>query len=374
MATEPQKTAPQDLVEGARKAAILMVLLGEETSSRILQHFDEREILAIGREVAGLGEIDPEMASKVLREYRERILTNREKREGGPEAARRMLSKSLSPDRAAALEGVLGSSGARGAPDRPAGGMTFDPGALAGGDAGDSAAAWPESDAAEQVPFGALAGVKDQDLAGTLEIEHPQTAALVLMHLEPGRAAAVLSAMHEEAQAGITSRLARLSAFSSEVTREVSEALAVSFAAEKSEGVEERDGIGAAAEILKHMDRARSRTILTRLDSADAESAEKLRSRVYTFEMLLLLADRGIQEILKGVDSKQLGLALKGTTPEVAEKFFKNMSTRAAEMVKDEMEFLGVAKVKDVELAQKEILDKALRLEEEGVISFEVAG
>src|SRR5262249_40403184 len=149
---------------------------------------------------------------------------------------------------------------------------------------------------------------------------------------------------------------------------EVAQALAVRFEEDEEEGIEERDGLGAAAEILKAMDRARSRAILSRLDSADAESAEKLRTRVYTFEMLLLLSDRGIQEILKGIDSKQLGLALKGTVPEVSEKFFKNMSTRAAEMVKDEMEFLGAAKVKDVEAAQKEILDKALKLEEEGVI------
>ena len=349
MAGEPNDRASQR-IDGARKAAILMVLLGEETSSRILQHFEEPEIVEIGREVARLGEIDPELASKILREYRERILASREAREGGPEAARRILSKTLPPDRQSAVEEALHDAPRPGSAQGYRGAEASSPG---------------------EVPFHALESVADRDLAQTLEIEHPQTAALVLLHLEPARGAAVLASMSEDSQAGIASRLARLSAVSSEVTREVSEALAVRFEESKSSGVEERDGAGAAAEILKRMDRARSRTILSRLESVDAESAEKLRARVYTFELLLLLADRGIQEILKGVDSKQLALALKGTTPEVVEKFFKNMSTRAAEMVKDEMEFLGVAKVKDVEQAQKEILEKALKLEEEGVVSFE---
>ena len=178
--------------------------------------------------------------------------------------------------------------------------------------------------------------------------------------------------MNEETQAGVTARLARLCTIPSDVTSEVSEALAARFVSVAEESVEERDGVGAAAEMLKRMDRAKSRAILAKLETVDAEYAEKLRSRVYTFEMLLTLADRGIQEILKGIDTKQLGLALKGSEAEVGEKFFKNMSTRAAEMVKDEMEFLGVPKVKDVEAAQKEIMDKALRLEEEGVITFEV--
>ena len=341
------RTATKDDPDGPRKAAVLMVLLGEETSSRIMQHFDESEIVAIGREVAGLGEIPPPLASSVLEEYRRRIMSHRDAGEGGIAAARRMLSKTLAPDKAAALDEILGSAGDRGR--------------------GRDGA--PEG--AVQGLFGSLVGVKDVELAQALELEHPQTAALVLLHLEPARAAAVLAAMNEETQAGITARLARLSAVSPEVTKEVSDALAARFESARIAGVEEADGIGSAAEVLKMMDRSKSRSILSRLEAVDAEYAEKLRSRVYTFEMLLLLNDRGIQEILKGVDSKQLGLALKGATPEVGEKFFKNMSTRAAEMVKDEMEFLGAAKVRDVEQAQKDILDKALKLEEEGVIAFE---
>jgi flagellar motor switch protein FliG len=339
-------------MDGARKAAVLMVLLGEDTSSKILQHIDEPDVLRIGREVAALRQIDPKTATSVLEEYRERIMNHREAESGGPDAARRIVRGALSPERAALLGDVL--SRFEGAPGTSAGAS------------GSSA-----SDGSAEASLAALGSVNDQDLARILELEHPQTAALVLMHLDAGRAAGVLGAMGEETQAGVTARLARLSSVQSDVAQEVFEALSSRFESVKPAGLEERDALGAAAEVLKRMDRARSRTILSRLEAVDIETAEKLRSRVYTFEMLLLLPDRGVQEILKGVDSKQLGLSLKGAVAEVAEKFFKNMSTRAAEMVKDEMEFLGVAKVKDVEQAQKEILDKALRLEEEGVITFD---
>lgn len=339
---------------GPTKAAILMVLLGEETSAKILQHCDEADVLAIGKEVAGLREIGPAIAAEVLEEYRERILAHRETSAGGPEAARRKLSRTLSPTRAPLVDGANGKE-SRSRSQKEA--QPLEP--SADQDAGPS-------------PFAALDNVKDLDLAQTLELEHPQTAALVLLHLDPARAAGVLSGMNEETQAGVTARLARLCAIPSEVTNEVSEGLAARFASVVRENVEERDGVGKAAEMLKRMDRSKSRAILAKLETVDAEYAEKLRSRVYTFEMLLMLTDRGIQEILKGIDTKQLGFALKGSETEVGVKFFKNMSIRAAELVKDEMEFLGVPRVKDVEAAQQDIMDKALRLEEEGVITFEV--
>ncbi len=338
-----------ETMTGAEKAAVLMVLLGEETSAGILRHFEEPDIFAIGRAVSALREIRPDVAERVLGEYRDRILSHREGREGGPDAARRILTRTLSPERlemaAQTLPGGAGEGRTASVPGDP-----------------------------REGPFSALAGVKSSDLGQALQLEHPQTAALVLLHLPPGRAAGVLAAMGEDAQAEITARLSRVSSVSAEVTREISDALTERFEALRAEGVEEKDGVGAAAEILKKMDRARSRSILGRLESLDAESAETLRSRVYTFEMLLAVNDRGIQEILKGVDSKQLALALKGSTPEVSEKFFRNMSTRAAELVKDEMEYLGVAKVKDVEAGQKEVLEKALRLEEEGKVTFDVSG
>lgn len=325
-------------LSGTEKAAVLLVLLGEDTTAKIMQHFEEPEILALGRAISSIGGIDPQTARVVLEEYRERILTHREAVAGGPEWARRVVGKTLSPERAGSLGPLSGRAGEAG-----------------------------EADAA---PFASLAAVHERDLGQALELEHPQTAALVLLHLEPERAATVLEAMGEQAQASIAARLARLSSVASDVTREVSDALRTRFEAIRSTGVEERDGTGAAAEILKRMDRGRSRSILTRLESSDPEIAQTLRSRVYTFEMLAQLEDRGVQELLKGVDAKQLAQALKGTTPEVSEKFLRNMSTRAAELVKDEMEFLGAARLKDVEAAQKEILDSALRLEEEGTIVF----
>lgn len=330
---------------GAQKAAVLMVLLGEETSASILRHFDEPEILAIGRAVASLGEIPPETAEIVLREYRDRIVSHRGVGEGGPAVARRILERTLPPDRTPALE--TGPAG-REVPASWSAEPPPEPGAL----------------------FAALASVKDQDLGQALELEHPQTAALVLLHLTPQRAASVLASMGEDAQAGITSRLTRLQKVATDVTREVSDALAARFEATRSDGIEERDGTGAAAEILKRLDRGRSRAILSRLETIDQESAETLRSRVYTFELLMLLQDRGVQELLKGVDAKQLALALKGAPPEMGEKFFRNMSSRAADLVKDEMEILGVPRIKDVEAAQKEMLDKALKLEESGTITF----
>lgn len=339
-------------LDGPTKAAILMVLLGEETSSTLLQHFEEPEIISIGRAMAALGEIEQDTAGKILHEYRDRILARTEVGEGGTQVARRILGKAFSPDKAAELSQAMAGGGRR-----------------AAAQSGEDAVPHDPRDGEE--PFAALASVKDHDLAQILELEHPQTAALVLLHLEPGRAASALAAMNEETQASVTSRLSRLTSERPEVTREVSDALAARFETLQPEGVEERDGTGAAAEILKSMDRVKSRSILSRLESLDAECAQILRSRVYTFEMLLLLNDRGVQEVLKGVDTKQLALALKGTAPEVADKFFRNMSTRAADMVKDEIEILGVAKVKDVEAAQKEILDKALRLEEEGTVAFE---
>lgn len=327
-------------LSGVEKAAILLVLLGEEASAGILRHFEAPEITEIGRAMSSLGGIDRDTAQRVLEEYRERIVSHRDVASGGPAVARRILSHATPAD--PARDGGADGSGEPAGTDAP--------------------------------PFSSLAAVRDRDLGQALELEHPQTAALVLLHLQPERAAAALDAMSEEAQASIAGRLSRLSRIPADVTREVSEALSARFEAIRAEGIEEHDGAGATAEILKRMERSRSRSILARIEAVDPEIAQSLRSRVYTFEMLLALEDRGVQELLKGVDAKQLAIALKGTTPEVADRFLKNMSTRAADILKDEMELLGIARVKDVEAAQKEILDRALRLEEEGTISFSAAG
>ena len=330
---------------GAEKAAVLLVLLGEEVSTEVLRHFDEPEIEAVGRAMARLDQIPPGLAERVLGEYEQRVASHQETDAAGERVARRMLSRSLSPERATqVMDRVFNQTPAERAEAR-----------------GVSA-------------FETLSQAKPADLGRTLELEHPQTAALTLLNLPHGTAAAALAAMSEESQATVTSRLAKLSKVASGVSHEVSEALLARFETMKSQGLEEADGVGAAAEILKCMERGRSRSILVRLESIDAEIAEQLRSRVYTFEMLAGVNDRGVQELLKGVDAKLLSLAFKAAPADVAEKFFKNMSTRAAELVRDEMEVSGPAKVKDVEAAQKEILDRALKLEDEGSLTFEVPG
>lgn len=318
---------------GSRKAAILCVLLGEEVGAKIFRHLPPEHIRLVASEVARLGPVEPDLARRVLEEFFVEAVRPRVEA-GGRDYARRLLDQAGLPEQVKAE--LLG-------PAR-------DP--LAG-------------------ELGSLVGVADDVLGAVLADEHPQTRALLLLCLPPARAARLLESVPGHARAETILRMARMRRVRAEVVADVASSLKERLGGAAASG---RDagpsGIERAAAVLQSLDRAEARRLLETVAAEDADRAEQLRNLVFTFESLADADDRGIQELLRAVDTKALAVALHGASEAVAAKVFRNLSERAASMLRDEMEFLGVVRPEDRAAARKEILGQALRLEEEGRLAF----
>lgn len=318
---------------GPRKAAVLCVLLGEEVGAKIFRHLPPEHIRLVASEVARLGPVEPDLARRVLEEFF--VEAVRPKAEaGGRDYARRLLDQAGLPEQVKAE--LLG-------PAR-------DP--LAG-------------------QLGPLLDVADDALGGILADEHPQTRALLLLCLPPPRAARLLGRLPEHARTETLLRMARMRRVRAEVVADVASCLRERLGGEAAADWDAGpSGIERAAGVLSSLDRAEARRLLEAVAAEDAEKAEQLRGLVFTFESLAEADDRGMQELLRAVETKVLALALHGAAEAVAAKVFRNLSERAASMLRDEMEFLGVVRPEDRAAARKEILAQALRLEEEGRLAF----
>lgn len=324
----PAPTAPA--LTGLRKAAILMVLLGDEAASQVYRNLSETEMQQLTQEIADLGMIPKEVATQVLEEYHQLTMTQAYVNQGGAEYARKLLVK------------AVGEASAR------------------------SLLAQVEQAHRERAGnFDTLHSVDFQQLAKFLEDEHPQTIALILAHLGT-RAATLLSLLPPERRALAIKRLAEMRQFSPEMAQKISQVLNSKFQNMGEQGRRAYAGVKAVAEILNRTDPASSRAILETLEQGDAQLTIAIRNLMFTFEDLITVPETSIRELLAQLDKKTLALALKGASQELRDHIFKSMSSRAVEMLKEDMEVLGPVRGREVAKAQQEAVALARKLEAEG--------
>jgi len=317
--------------QGLQKAAILMVLLGEEVASHIYRNLSEGDVQRLTQRIAELDRVAPESAMAVLEEYHRLALTQGYLAEGGPEYAQKLLVKAFGADGARALL--------------------------------DQVSREVEMSA---VQLENLQKADPQQLAKFLEAEHPQTTALIMAHLNARQSSTLLLRLPEEARAEVIKRLAGLRHFSPEVAEKVSLSLHKRLEALGEQSRRAYAGLKGAADLLNQLDPNVGKGILENIEREDPKMALGIRNLMFTFEDLLGVPEAGIRELLGQLDKKTLALALRGASEELKNLIFKSMSSRAVDMLKEDMEVLGAVRTKDVNQAQREIVEVARKLESEG--------
>jgi len=325
-------------LSGPKKAAVLLVALGLEASSEMLKHLSESEIQQIVREIKSLEAVPPEVTENVLKEFSSATASGYLVAQGGTDFVRKLLSKALGPAAANKIMEYIH--------------ITLD----------------------ADLDFTAVRNADPKQLSALLQNEHPQTIALILAHLKPAQAQAMLLTLPEDLRPDVAARMANLEGISPDIMRKILIVLGEKLKGVSSRGREKIGGVRAVAEMLNHMDRISSRTILDRIEQTDPDLALNIRNRMIVFEDILTIDDAGIREILQRVDKKVLALALKGTSEELQQRFFSNMSARVLEFMLEEMEYMGSVKLKDVARAQRDIIEEVRRLEEEGVLTLTKGG
>jgi flagellar motor switch protein FliG len=333
-----QDSPAQSATSGLRKAAIIVALLGEDLAGELFKRLSEEEVQAISRELLQFQSITPEQAEEVLEEFHHLSLARSYLVRGGPDYAVKLLSKIFGEEQARKLlrQMVVSEEVAAG--------------------------------------FEQLEECDPQQLSKLLLGEGSQTIALIIAHLNPPLAAKTLSLLPQEIQTDVTLRIVALRDIPQEVVRRISNVLNQKLSLLRSLSLKPVGGVHTVAEIMNHLERERGREILDGLSQTNPELALEIRNLMFTFDDLLLLDNLGIREILSRVDKKVLALALKGTSAELQERFYSQMSQRAAEMLREEMDFMGAVKVKDVNEAQQEIIEIVRALDEEGIISISGGG
>ena len=320
---------------GVRKAAILLVLLGEETASLIFRNLSESELQHVTQEIGELGPVEPDEALAILNEYHQLAMTQEYIAQGGMEYAERLLIKTLGPEGARAmLEAVSRAQ---------------------------------ELSASK---LDSLQKADPQQLAKFLQGEHPQTIALILAHLDSRQASALLMKLTEETRAAAVKRLAELRQFSPEMAQKVSVVLHKRLQALGEQSRRAYAGFKGVADLLNRMDPSSGKIILEIIERDDPKLAMGIRNLMFTFDDLLGVPETGIRELLAALDKRTLAQALKGASTQLRDHLFKSMSSRAVEMLKEDMESLGPQRGKDVIKAQQECVNVARRLESQGKIQL----
>jgi len=320
---------------GMRKAAILLVLLGDEISSQIFRNLPDKEVETLTREITELEYIDPQTALGVLEEYYRLILTQDYLAQGGADYAQKLLTKAFGDEGARQLMKQVSH-------------------------AAQASASQLDS----------LQKSDPQQLAKFLESEHPQTIALILAHMDAKQASALLMRLPEALRADAIKRLALLRQFSPEIAQKISMALHRRLEALGEQSRRAYAGFQGVADLLNRLDPSSSKTILDTIEKDDAKLALNIRNLMFTFQDLLGVPEAGIREILSQLDKKTLALALRGASEELKNFIFKSMSSRAVEMLKEDMDVLGPVRSREILKAQREAVTIARKLEAEGKISL----
>lgn len=326
------KQAKVEGLTGVRKAAVLMISLDMDSSAKIMANLDTDEIERLSMEIARIDdEISPEVRDAVVREFYQTHLASKYLEQGGIEYARQLLEKSLSPEEAAKILAALENT-------------------------------------IQQAPFHFLKQADSEHLLMYIQDEHPQTISLIMAHLSPKQASEILSGLTPKKQLEVIKRIARMEQTTPEAIRMVEQGLESRLASIVTQDLESAGGVQSVAEILNLCDRTTEKGILETLEENDPDMVEQIRKLMFVFEDIILVNDKGIQSVLREVENDELAVALKTASEALQEKIFKNMSTRAAEMIRENMEFMGPVRLSDVEQAQQRIVDIVRRLEETGEV------
>lgn len=327
-----------EVMTGARKAAILCLSLGEEAATALFKSLDEEEVQMLSKELALLPDVKSVTSDGVVEEFHQLLTARSYVTMGGVEYAKRLLIKSFGHEHAKRLtDKVIHSL------EAPAN-------------------------------FEAIQKTDPQQLAKLFQSEHPQTIAVVMAHLAPESASTVLQQLPESMRGDVVLRLAALQTVSQDVVKRIADVLNQKLSAVSGMSRTNVGGVRAVADICNRLDRETMRLMLEQIEGGNPELSLEIRNLMVTFEDLLLVDDVGIREIMQRIDKKILALALKGTVPELQERFYGNMSSRAVEMMKEEMDFMGQVKLKDVTGAQREVVEILRLLDEQGVISLSGGG
>ena len=322
---------------GIQKAAILLIALGPERSADIFKHLKEDEIEELTLEIANTRSVSPQGKEDVLNEFYQICLAQQYIAEGGIGYAKELLDKALGEDRAKEVITKLTAS-------------------------------------LQVRPFEFVRKTDPSQLLNFIQDEHPQTIAMILSYLTSAQAALVIGALPPEKQADVAKRIAMMDRTSPDVIKEVERVLEKKLSSLVNQDYTIVGGVDAIVNILNTVDRTTEKHIMESLEIEEPELADEIRKKMFVFEDILLLDDRAIQRVLRDVDNADLGVALKAANEEVQNVIFKNLSKRLAAMIKEDMEFMGPVRMKDVEEAQQKVVSVIRKLEDSGEIVISRGG
>lgn len=319
------------------KAAVLMISLGKEYSAKVYKHLTNEEIEKITLSITGLDKFDSEIKEEVMNEFHDMCVAQKYVSEGGLEYAREILVAAMGEEQADHLLGKISSS-------------------------------------LQVRPFDFIRRADTKHIFNFIQNEHPQTIALVMSYLDPQQCGPILADLPMEKQIEIVKRLATMGVVSPEYIKEAERILEHKLTSVGMQNDSEIGGIDAIVQILNAVDRATEKVILEKLETEDGDLAEEIHRKMFVFEDVTKLTNQAIQRVLKDVDNDLLAIALKGTSTEIEDKIFANVSSRLKETLKENMEYMGPVRVRDVEEAQQKIVNIIRRLEETGEIQVARGG
>ncbi len=324
-------------ISGLQKAAILLIVLGPERSAGLFKHLKEEEIEELTLEIANTRSVTPQVKEAIINEFYEVCLAQQYIAEGGIGYAKQLLDKALGEEKAMEVIGKLTAS-------------------------------------LQVKPFEFVRKTDAAQLINFIQDEQPQTIALILSYLAPGQSAQVVSALPPDRQAEVAKRIALMDRTSPDVIKEVEKVLESKLASLVNQDYTVIGGVDAVVDILNTVDRGTEKHIMETLEIEEPELADEIRKKMFVFEDILLLDDRAIQRVLRDVDNNDLEIALKGANEQVQTAIFNNLSKRIATMIREDMEFMGPVRMKDVEEAQQKIVNIIRKLEDAGEIVISRGG
>lgn len=324
-------------LSGKQKVAVLLISLGPQKSSEVFKHFADDEIEELTLEIANMRMVTPELKEQVLEEFYQMCIAQDYISEGGINYAKDVLERALGTQKAVDIINKLTTS-------------------------------------LQVKPFEFIRKTDPSQILNYIQSEHPQTIALILAYLSPSQAGQILSSLPGEKQGEVAKRIATMDRTSPEIIREVEAVLESKFSTMVSQDYTVAGGIESIVSILNAVDRGTEKHIMDELETADAELSEEIKRRMFVFEDIVSLDGRSVQRFIREIDNSQWAIALKSASDEVKEVIFTNMSKRLVEMIKEDMEFMGPVRVKDIEEAQQNIVNTIRKLEDEGEIIISRGG
>jgi flagellar motor switch protein FliG len=316
---------------GVRKAAVILLTLDQEQAAEVFRRLPQDAVEEVSREIAQIRQITPEMRREVFGEFYQMAMASQHMAEGGLDYAKALLTRSLSEDDAKRIIKQV-------------------------------------TQQVQTKPFGFLQRAEVENTLTFIQDEHPQTIALILAHLEPAKASEILIGLPSQKQVEVVKRIANMEQTNPEVIKEVERGLELRLSDIVTQTFEKAGGVTSVAEMLNLADRSTEKAIMEGLEAEDPDLVENIRRLMFVFDDVAKVNDKGIQMVLKEIENDTLALALKTASEELKAKIFKNMSERAAQLIQEDMQFMGPVRVSDVEAAQQKIVDVVRRLEDTGEI------